>query len=259
MQAQAQSLYADALSSLAALGISNPQPGKSYRVTPARAQAQILSVARGAQIVTPNQRSQGFNFPGGFEPICIFGFEPWCWNQPSVVTDPTYYFNVLPLHFDNVKFYVDPFNAGVEGDIANNLANNSTPGQSAQTNKKTGATKDPQDIPGSADMTDGSFLHAIATDVQGISAQVANAVGALSSQLTLDVTGHWQAAGPWSAIKAALSWVTAGKIRTTHGYDLTMNMAAFLDRQGQQFSQHIDVEAWLPINGDVGMHWSRPF
>lgn len=167
--------------------------------------------------------------------------------------DPTLFFDITPLEFRDVEFWWRYLT--VTGTVTTKFANQSSEGQTYEQNEQTGETRNQQYVSGSADLSGSSFLDTVVKQIQKAIERVRQEV---SARVNLDVnlSAKWKAEGGLSILRTFFDMLRTGKIHTDHGIDATLD---YYWQGSKSISKHIDLEIWLPVNGDVQHHaWDKP-
>lgn len=167
--------------------------------------------------------------------------------------DPTLLFDITPLEFRDVEFFWRYLT--VTGTVTTKFSNQSTEGQTYEQNEQTGETRNQQTAFGSAHLSGSSFLNTVIKQIQKAIERIKQTVSA-AAQLDVNLAAKWKTEGGLSILQTFFDMLRTGKIHTDHGIDATLDY----NWQGpKSISKHIDLEIWLPVNGDVQHHaWASP-
>lgn len=183
-----------------------------------------------------------------FTPPCIIGIEPWCWIDKLI--PPSIEHKLFPYQFENVTMHI--LHLKMDGDVVTAFQNLSTPGQTVKTNTKTGATRDPQDVPGSADLTGWATELTKARDAgDEILSLLDKFVPVTAPGAEVHVSGTFEKQGIKSLLETLWGIFTTGQVATNASFDVKLEYQWMGETKTDE--RHVEMFVVAPVNG---LDWS---
>lgn len=183
-----------------------------------------------------------------FTPPCIFGIEPWCWIDKLI--PPSIEHKLFPYQFESVTMHI--LHLKMQGDVVTAFQNLSTPGQTVKSNPKTGETKDPQDIAGSADLTGWATEMTKARDAgDEILSLLDKFIPGTPPGSEVHVTGQFEKQGLKSLLETLWGIFVTGQVATNASFDVKLEYQWM--GQTKTDERHVEMFVVAPVNG---LDWS---